>query len=269
MVSLVKCDPWFSAVDHVAGSDKMAVRQSDTFTAVLTVVPSQHVVSAQAPPKFELVEYTPVEYELVEYREDAHYFTVDYEEFSRGDDLGDLTEVAWPERYIPQKGLGDVEGQYDTFSSSVSIVFLLTSNILQCLAIYAVYDDEGAKDQESLTGVQKDWLNAGQVLAVTENLIDFLHNMEDDTCDALGPFILCAGASLGLAVSSYFIQQYSFYTCMNSAHFYFEQQCVPNPARFACVIAKMITKSIAYNLLLGASIAYHVLDTTFEIDTLG
>ena len=36
----------------------------------------------KAPPKFEMVEYTPVEYEAVEY-EGEEYVTIDYEEFSR------------------------------------------------------------------------------------------------------------------------------------------------------------------------------------------
>ena len=39
-------------------------------------------IPLQAPPKFEMVEYTPVEYEAVEYEEEE-YVTIDYEEFSR------------------------------------------------------------------------------------------------------------------------------------------------------------------------------------------
>ena len=34
------------------------------------------------PPKFEMVEYTPVEYEAVEYEEEK-IVTIDYEEFSK------------------------------------------------------------------------------------------------------------------------------------------------------------------------------------------
>ena len=29
---------------------------------------------------------------------------------NRGDDLGDLTEAAWPDLYIPKAGLGDLTG---------------------------------------------------------------------------------------------------------------------------------------------------------------
>jgi hypothetical protein len=37
---------------------------------------------AQKPPKFEMVDYTPVEYEAVEY-EGNEYVTIDYEAFTR------------------------------------------------------------------------------------------------------------------------------------------------------------------------------------------
>eukprot|EP00956_Cyclotella_meneghiniana_P002464 scaffold2838_cov23-Cyclotella_meneghiniana.AAC.2 len=81
-----QCDPFFTGVDHTSGNDMEAL---------------------SAPPKFEMVEYTPVEYEAVEYDE-KEYATIDYEEFSKGDDLGELSETSWPDLYIPAAGLGDL-----------------------------------------------------------------------------------------------------------------------------------------------------------------
>eukprot|EP00956_Cyclotella_meneghiniana_P041795 scaffold240115_cov36-Cyclotella_meneghiniana.AAC.2 len=81
-----QCDPFFTGVDHTSGNDMEAL---------------------SAPPKFEMVEYTPVEYEAVEY-EAEEYVTIDYEEFSKGDDLGQLTETYWPNKYEPKQRLGDL-----------------------------------------------------------------------------------------------------------------------------------------------------------------
>ena len=53
-----KCDPFFTAADHISGIDGLA-----------------------GPPQFEMVEYTPVEYEAVEY-DPVDYETIDYEEFT-------------------------------------------------------------------------------------------------------------------------------------------------------------------------------------------
>ena len=51
------CDPFFTGVDHTGPS-------------------------LEAPPQFEMLEYTPVEYEAVEY-EAEEYQSIDYEEFTR------------------------------------------------------------------------------------------------------------------------------------------------------------------------------------------
>lgn len=42
--------------------------------------------------------------------------------FFRGDDLGKLTETAWPELYKPDLGLGDLTGEFRSgFSGSDSV----------------------------------------------------------------------------------------------------------------------------------------------------
>lgn len=35
--------------------------------------------------------------------------------FHRGDDLGQLTETAWPDAYVPEAGIGDLTGMCNCF----------------------------------------------------------------------------------------------------------------------------------------------------------
>eukprot|EP00956_Cyclotella_meneghiniana_P003490 scaffold4251_cov37-Cyclotella_meneghiniana.AAC.5 len=142
-----QCDPFFTGVDH--------------YTEALS-----------APPKFQMVEYTPVEYEAVEY-EGEKYLTVDYEEFSKGDDLGDLTETAWPDLYIPEPGLGDLTGIFD--------------------------DTDQAENQDSLIALDLAHLKLSQALQAAEHVWDLTTNELDDVCDDTGESQICAGASLGIA----------------------------------------------------------------------
>eukprot|EP00956_Cyclotella_meneghiniana_P027863 scaffold63549_cov35-Cyclotella_meneghiniana.AAC.1 len=133
-----QCDPFFTGVDHTSGNDMEAL---------------------SAPPKFEMVEYTPVEYEAVEY-EGEEYVTIDYEEFSRGDDLRELTETTWPSLYIPAAGLGDL------------------TNIISL-------DSDEAKDQESLGKLSRHWLNLGHTLKAAEFFYESIINMLDGQCDMI------------------------------------------------------------------------------------
>ena len=66
-----KCDPFFTGVDHLSGTDAHVLGMDASGTDTMA-----------APPEFEMVEYTPVEYEAVEY-EEVEYETIDYEEFTK------------------------------------------------------------------------------------------------------------------------------------------------------------------------------------------
>ena len=52
----------------------------------------------------------------------------------RGDDLGELTETAWPELYIPEPLLGDLTGEFRSgFSGSDSVNAYLTYFFTYCM----------------------------------------------------------------------------------------------------------------------------------------
>lgn len=73
---------------------------------------------------------------------------------------------------------------------------------------FVVFDDGQAVDQGSLVGLQKHWLNAGQLLVATEHLVDLLGETEEDFCDDMGPSLLCLGAALAITVS--IMRRYSY-----------------------------------------------------------
>eukprot|EP00956_Cyclotella_meneghiniana_P016363 scaffold25814_cov57-Cyclotella_meneghiniana.AAC.3 len=154
-----QCDPFFTGVDHTSGLDHTTGGLGE-------------------PPKFEMVEYTPVEYEAVEY-EEKEYTSIDYEEFSKGDDLGDLTETSWPDLYIPVAGRGDLT------------------------------DSAAATDQESLAGQQDTWLLLGHLLVTAEQVYEFTDGLKDDLCKSLGASEKCIGALLAITC----VPNPAFYIC--------------------------------------------------------
>eukprot|EP00956_Cyclotella_meneghiniana_P014940 scaffold22644_cov44-Cyclotella_meneghiniana.AAC.4 len=142
-----QCDPFFTGIDHVSGLDKSINWNSDGSSTL------------KGPPKFEMVDYTPVEYEAVEYDE-KDYVTVDYEEFTKGDDLGELSETTWPDLYSPEEGLGD---------------------LTEILSL----DSNEAEDQESLVKLQRHWHNLGHTLKTAEFFYEKIINMLDGQCDMI------------------------------------------------------------------------------------
>eukprot|EP00956_Cyclotella_meneghiniana_P040818 scaffold206212_cov43-Cyclotella_meneghiniana.AAC.1 len=150
-----QCDPFFTGIDHTSGDDMEAL---------------------SAPPKFEMVEYTPVEYEAIEYDE-KNYVTIDYEEFSKGDDLGELTETKWPDLYIPAAGLGDLTGIFS--------------------------DDAAAEDQKTLEGLQRDWILLRHLLVAAEHVWEFASASLALACVPNPAAMVCGIASLFGKILSY------------------------------------------------------------------
>ncbi len=104
-----------------------------------------------------------------------------------------------------------------------------------------VNDGGDAIDQEHLVDLQRDWLNAGHWLVAAEHIWDMTLEALDSTCDGLGPENICAGPV-----------------------------CAPNPAPIVCRgMAKPVFVVIAYLLLVGATIAYQVIDDIYTLATLG
>jgi len=123
-----------------------------------------------APPKFEMVDYTPVEYEAVEYTEDE-YATIDYEEFTQGDDLGDLTESVWPDLYESTGGLSDLTGIFS--------------------------DDGKAEDQTPVDNVASNLVAFRKSLSEAELIFQFVVTKTKALCDVL-PENPCVGASFAI-----------------------------------------------------------------------
>eukprot|EP00956_Cyclotella_meneghiniana_P006449 scaffold8466_cov41-Cyclotella_meneghiniana.AAC.3 len=112
-----------------------------------------------------MVDYTPVEYEAVEYDE-KDYVTVDYEEFTKGDDLGELTETAWPDLYTPEEGLGD---------------------LTEILSI----DSNEASDQENLLEMARSRRDLANLQMSAVQIHDIATKVHEAKCD-LPPQQLCA-----------------------------------------------------------------------------
>eukprot|EP00956_Cyclotella_meneghiniana_P042191 scaffold248390_cov94-Cyclotella_meneghiniana.AAC.2 len=111
-----------------------------------------------------MVEYTPVEYEAVEY-EGEEYVTIDYEEFSRGDDLGKLTETTWPDLYIPAAGLGDLTGIFS--------------------------DEDSAEGQDPLVAHANRMTRLGHTVKIVEKANEYLLYYHNAVCDSI-PENICA-----------------------------------------------------------------------------
>ena len=105
-------------------------------------------------------------------------------------------------------------------------------------------DSAEASDQESLIDMQKLWLNLGHFLVAAEHNYEFVNQVQDSLLGIFGDSEKCLGAGWAIA-------------------------CMPNPVYYIFAMVSLVIKSIAFAILVGATIAYEVVDRHYEIATLG
>ena len=104
-------------------------------------------------------------------------------------------------------------------------------------------DNANAKNQEPLADLERTWLNLGHTVMTAEHFYDFATGQMDSNCDALGEHTQCVGASVGLV-------------------------CAPNPPKIICSVVRVVLENILFAVLVGVTIAYHVVDDTYTIGTM-
>ena len=104
-------------------------------------------------------------------------------------------------------------------------------------------DSKDAKNQESLSTLERHWLNAAHTVMTAEHLYEFTNELKNDVCNALGDSEKCLGVSPAIA-------------------------CLPWPLFYICTATKLATSGITFAILVVATIVYHVIDDNYVLGTM-